>query len=128
MLTRMDALVKPSGYLYFDTRNWDAILRDRPRFYLYNPFFHGEDRVNLVQVWDYPADGCVVFNLLYTFERECRILQKETFEERYHPVSRQLLLDALVELGYGDVKQFPFPAFASRDPEQAEWYCVLAKK
>lgn len=126
VLARMDALVKPGGHLYFDTRNWDAILETRQRFYLYNPFFHGEDRVNLVQVWDYPADGSVVFNLLYTFERECRIFQKETFEERYHPIPRQLLLDALAGLGYRDVKQFPFPAFADRDPEQAEWYCVLA--
>ena len=70
----------------------------------------------------------MVFNLLYTFERECRIFQKETFEERYHPVSRTLLLDTLAGLGYGDVKQFPFPAFAPWDPEQAEWYCVLARK
>lgn len=49
-------------------------------------------------------------------------------EERYHPIPRRLLLDGLAELGYRDVKQFCFPAFANRDPEQAEWYCVLAKK
>ena len=128
VLARMDALVRPGGYLYFDTRSWDAILASRQRFYLYNPFFHGEDRVNLVQVWDYPADGSVVFNLLYTFERDNRIFQKEVFEERYHPIPRRLLLNRLAELGYGDVRQFPFPACSKQPPEQAEWYCVLARK
>ena len=44
VLGRMDRLVEPGGYLYFDTRNWDQILRDRQRFYLYNPFFDGETR------------------------------------------------------------------------------------
>lgn len=128
VLARMDGLVKPGGYLYFDTRNWDAILETRQRFYLYNPFFDGDTRVNLMQVWDYPADGSIIFNLLYTFERDNRIFQKEIFEERYHPIPRKLLLDALAELGYQEVRQFPFPAFVNRDPEQAEWYCVLAQK
>lgn len=128
VLARMDALVKPGGYLYLDTRNWDAILGTRQRFYLYNPFFHGDTRVNLMQVWDYPADGSVIFNLLYTFERDHTIFQKETFEERYHPLPRRLLLDALARLGYREVKQFPFPAMANVDAQEAEWYCLLAKK
>ena len=45
-LGQMDRLVKPGGYLYFDVRNWDKILRERNRFYLYNPFFDGDTRVN----------------------------------------------------------------------------------
>lgn len=128
VLARMDALVKPGGYLYFDTRNWDAILETRQRFYLYNPFFDGDTRVNLMQVWDYPADGSIIFNLLYTFEQDNRIFQKEIFEERYHPIPRKFLLGALAELGCQEVRQYPFPAFVNQDPEQAEWYCVLARK
>ena len=128
VLAQMDALVAEGGYLYFDTRNWDRILRERQRFYLYHPFFDGETRVNLVQVWDYPSDDSMIFNLLYTFERNNKIFQKEIFEERYHPISRQLLLDKLAELGYGEVRQFCFPAFLEQAAEDAEWYCVLAKK
>lgn len=128
VLGRMDRLVEPGGYLYFDTRNWDQILRDRQRFYLYNPFFDGETRVNLVQAWDYLEGGDMIFHLLYTFERENRIFQKEIFDERYFPVARQLLLDRLVELGYGEIRQSCFPSLLKKDPEQAEWYCVLAKK
>ncbi len=128
VLAQMDSLVADGGYLYLDTRNWDRILRERQRFYLYNPFFDGETRVNLVQVWDYLADGAMIFNLLYTFERNNKIIQKEIFEEHYNPLPRQLLLNKLAELGYREVRQFCFPAFLERDEEDAEWYCILAQK
>lgn len=129
VLERMDALVADGGWLYFDTRNWDQILREHQRFYLYNPLFDGGTRINLMQVWDYPDDSSMVFNLLYTFERDNKIVQKEVFEEHYHPIPRKLLLDTLAALGYRDVKQFPFPAMAKTDNvEEAVWYCVLAKK
>lgn len=128
VLAQMDALTAEGGYLYVDTRNWDRILRERQRFYLYNPFFDGETRVNLVQAWDYPADGSMIFNLLYTFERNNKIFQKEIFAEHYHPLPRQLLLDKLAALGYREVRQFCFPAFVEWNVEDAEWYCILAKK
>lgn len=127
-LDRMDALVADGGYLYFDTRNWDRILETHQRFYFYNPFFSGKTRVNMLQVWDYPADGSVIFNIAYTFEQDHHIFQKEIFEEHYHPLPRQLLLDQLAVLGYREIKQFCFPAFLRQDPGDAEWYCVLAKK
>ena len=128
VLAGMDALVREGGWLYFDLRNWNRILRERKRFYLYNPFFDGETRVNLVQAWDYHPDGTMTFNLLYTFERDQRIVQQEVFEEHYFPVPRQLLLDELARLGYGEIRLFPFPAMLRQGAEEAEWYCVLARK
>lgn len=128
VVARMDSMVSDGGYLYLDTRNWDSILRERQRFYLYNPFFDGETRVNLIQVWDYLDDGSMTFNLLYTFERENRIFRKEIFEEHYHPIPRKLLTNKLTELGYEKIRQSCFPAFLERDAEEAEWYCILARK
>lgn len=127
-LAQMDALVADGGYLYLDTRNWDRILDTHQRFYFYHPFFSGETRVNMFQVWDYPANGSIIFNIVYTFEQDNKIFQKEIFEEHYHPLPRQLLLDQLTVLGYRDVKQLCFPAFLNQDATDAEWYCILAKK
>ena len=128
-LHEMDRLVSPGGYLYLDTRNWDKILREHQRFYLYNPVFREEDRINLMQVWDYPDDGTIIFNLLYTFERDGKIFQKEIFEEHYHPIPSTLIFDAIQNVGYNDIEIYPCPAVAKERPlEELAWYAVLAHK
>lgn len=130
VLEQMDALVEPGGCLYFDLRNWDRIVGQKKRFYCYNPaFLPNGDRVNLMQVWDHLSDGSIVFNLVYTFERDNKIFQKERFEEHYHPVPQKLLLDKLMQLGYQDIQVKAFPVqFGTFDIENSEWYCVLAHK
>ena len=111
----MDALVEPGGCLYFDLRNWDRIVGQKKRFYCYNPaFLPNGDRVNLMQVWDHLSDGSIVFNLVYTFERDNKIFQKERFEEHYHPVPQKLLLDKLTQLGYQDIQVKAFPCSSAR--------------
>ena len=128
-LEQMDTLVRPGGYLYLDLRNWDMILKDRPRYYLYNPVFIGDTRINLMQFWDYTPDGSVDFNLLYTFEQNNRIVQKEHFVEHYNPISRQLLTDKLTDLGYRTIETMLMPAhFGSFDPSTSDWYCIIAQK
>lgn len=128
-LEQMDSLVKPGGYLYFDIRNWDKILRDRDRFYLYNPFFDGDTRVNFMQVWDYNEDGTMTFNLLYTFEKENRLFQKEHFTEHYIPISKGILLDKLQKMNYKNIEVMNFPSsIQSTDINETDWYCVIAEK
>lgn len=134
-LEQMDSLIKPGGYLYFDIRNWDKILRERNRFYLYNPFFNGDTRINLIQVWDYHDDGSMTFNLLYTFEKDNQIFKREKFEEHYIPISKVTLLDKIHEMGYREISVMPFPSGASASGagadiniDNADWYCVIAKK
>lgn len=122
VLEQMDALVEPGGCLYFDLRNWDRIVGQKKRFYCYNPaFLPNGDRVNLMQVWDHLSDGSIVFNLVYTFERDNKIFQKERFEEHYHPVPQKLLLDKLTQLGYQDIQVKAFPVqFGAFDIENSE--------
>lgn len=129
VLEQMDALVKEGGYLYFDMRNWDKILRERNRFYLYNPVFLEDVRVNMIQVWDYHEDLSMTFNLLYTFERDGKIVQKEKFEEHYIPIRQKMLLEKLERMGYRDIQVYCHPAhFEDVDVKEADWYCVMAKK
>lgn len=130
VLAQMDRLVRPGGYLYVDIRNWDKIRETKQRFYLYNPTFLDDGvRMNLVQVWDRHEDGSITFNLLYTFERENKIFQKESFEEHYFPLGRRVLLDRLEQLGYKEIEMMCLPAFQEAvKPEEADWYCVLARK
>lgn len=128
VLEQMDAMVAPGCYLYFDLRNWDKIVRTKQRFYLYNPAFVEDTRVNLVQVWDYCPDGSMDFNLLYTFERDNRIVQKESFCEHYYPVPQKLLLDKLNAMGYRDMVIETFPVQFGKFTDNTDWYCVMARK
>lgn len=134
-LKQMDALVSDGGYLYFDLRNWDKIVKEKTRFYLYNPVFRvhpdtkKEDRINLIQVWDYLEDGSVRFNLLYTFETDHKIVRREQFEETYYPVSQKFLTDKLQQMGYKKIEIGRFPAqFGSFNIEKDDWYYLIAKK
>lgn len=128
-LEQMDKLVKKGGYLYFDIRNWDKILRERKRFYLYNPFFDGDTRINLVQVWDYHEDDTMDFQLLYTFEKDNRIFQREHFQEHYNPIQRKMLLNKIQKMGYSDIEIMNFPAcIPGVDIEETDWYSVIARK
>ena len=129
VIEQMDSHVSDNGYIYIDTRNWDKILKDKNRFYLYNPFFVNGERVNFMQVWDYNTDGSMTFNLLYTFERNNEIYRKEKFEEHYYPVSKDLLINRLKELGYSDIQVLCFPSyFLMKNSDETEWYTIFAKK
>lgn len=129
VLSKMDQLVAKGGYLYYDMRNWDKILGEKNRFYLYHPQFVNGTRVNLIQVWDYNPDQTMTFNLLFTFEENNKIIQKEKFEEHYYPVSMELMLEELTKLGYGKIQILCHPAFYKEaDPKEADWYCVIAQK
>lgn len=128
-LREMDALVKDGGYLYFDLRNWDKILKEKSRFFLYNPIFKGDDRVNLIQVWDYHDDGSMTFNILYTFEKDGRIYRREEFHEHYFPVRLAYLLRRLKDMHYVNFEIRPLPAQRGEfDIDKTDWYCLIAKK
>ena len=128
-LEKMDCLVKPGGYLCFDSRNWEKIQREKQRFYFYRPFFRDGNRINLVQVWDHNADGSITFNLLYSFEKDNNIFQREIFEEHYHPFGINLVLGKMKEMGYIDIDIKPFPIFTEeKDFEKIDWYRVIGKK
>ncbi len=129
VLEQMDEHVSDNGYIYIDIRNWEKILREKKRFYLYDPFFVNGERVNLMQVWDYNTDGSMTFNLLYTFEKDQKICRKEMFEEHYNPISKDTITDKLKVLGYNDIQIYSFPSYNAMDSfEDKDWYTILAKR
>ena len=62
-----------------------------------------------MQVWDHEPDGSITFNLLYTFEQNEKIVQKEIFEEHYHPFPLQIVKEKLSDLGYEELFLHTFP-------------------
>ncbi|MBQ3890725.1 MAG: class I SAM-dependent methyltransferase [Lachnospiraceae bacterium] len=128
-LQEMDKHVKDGGFICFDSRNWEKIQKETERFYFYNPFHHGENRVNLMQVWDHNPDGSIAFNLLYSFEKDEKIFQREIFEEHYNPFKLEPVTKHLEKLGYKDITVKQFPCYMPGDEfEKMDWYRLIAKK
>lgn len=128
-LEKMNNLVTPGGFLCFDSRNWELIQKEKQRFYFYNPFFRDGNRINLVQVWDHNLDGSITFNLLYTFEKDNHVFQREIFEEHYHPFGINLALDKMREMGYDNIAIQPVPCFMEeKDFSKIDWYRVIGHK
>ena len=128
-LREMDALVKPGGYLYFDSRNWDKETKNRKRFQFYRPFIKEDGtRINYVQMWDHHSDGSITINLLHAYERDGEIIRQDVFEEHLMPFSVRVAVSALEEMGYEEIVIRPHPWFADADFEDVAWYCLLAKK
>lgn len=112
----MDLHVKSGGYLCFDSRNWEKIQREKQRFYFYNPMFKDGNRINLIQVWDHNIDGSITFNLIYTFEKDDHIFQKEIFEDHYNPFPMDLAIRKMEEMGYTDIQGIRHKTYSPRMP------------
>lgn len=129
-LCQMDALVRPGGYIYLDSRNWDLELKRRQRFHNFQlPYAKPDgEKVYYVQVWDFHADGTVTINILNAYEREGRIVRQDVWEEHLHPFPLALVQEQLTALGYRDIRVMNMPAFIERPLEETDWYCLLAHK
>lgn len=128
-LEEMDKLIRPGGYLGFDSRNWELALKERRRFQYGNPFFREDGvRVNYFQVWDYLPDGWITINILNLYERDGKIFDEKIYEETLYPFPLSLVTEKLQSLGYGPPKIAPFPIQRGGRAEEAPWYCLLAQK
>ena len=127
-LGKMDKLVKPGGYLYVDLRNWDKVVEEKQQYYFYRPMFHGDLRVDTIQFWEHHADGTITFHIVFTLEKEGKVIQREVFQERYNPIRRSLVEDTICSLGYDIVRLENMPVQVDLPVDDFDWYCILAKK
>ncbi|MBI3911496.1 MAG: class I SAM-dependent methyltransferase [Armatimonadetes bacterium] len=56
------------GILVADLRNYEPILRNRPRFHFRQMHERPEGRLLVFDVWDYHADGTLTFNVFFVEE------------------------------------------------------------
>ena len=128
-LQAMDRLTAPVGRIYLDTRNWDQMLENKPKFYFYRPTRLSDGtRVERIQFWEYPEDGSMTFQFVFAFEKGYEVVQREVFEERYHPLPYALLEETLLGMGYSIEQSGGFPVQIGRATRDADWYYLIARK
>ena len=90
-----------------------------------------------IRGFNYSGESCVKTSAdlpvrgikTYFASNVCCAYRKEIFEEHYFPIMRHVLLDGLERLGYGEIELMNLPAFVENvKPDEADWYCVLARK
>jgi hypothetical protein len=121
-------LVKQNGYLYIDIRNWDKIISEKERFFLYNPLVQGEQRTNVVLVKDFIDDEKIRFHFLYSFEKDNKIFKKEERVVEYYPIKKNLLICTLKELGFDEFELLSFINHKITDFNDMDWYSIICKK
>ncbi|MBQ4623733.1 MAG: class I SAM-dependent methyltransferase [Clostridia bacterium] len=128
-LEEMASLVKPGGYLYFDSRNWEKELAEKKRFQFARPFVRSDGvRINYVQVWDYHQDGKITINILQAYEKDKKIIQQDVYEEHLNPFPIKLCVDTLDRLGFSDFTIKPTPYVEDKPFGEIGWYCLMARK
>ena len=89
------------------------------------PFLQRNAESIWFQVWDYSSEDTITFNLLYTFEKENQIVQREIFEEKYYPIKKEMILSKLKMMGYTNISVYCFPSyFKMPEFELVDWYCI----
>ncbi len=125
----MDKCIKPGGYFYFDSRNWEMALVSKQRFIIPQPFYQKDGtRIGCVQVWDYHDDGAITINILHSYEKEGKIFKTNQFQEHLNPFSLRLVKSQLEQMGYAQFEIKPCPWFDDKPFSETGWYCLLAKK
>lgn len=128
-IREMDKCVAPGGWLYFDSRNWDAAQKNTNRFIIPQPFYKADGtRIGCVQVWDYNADGTITINILHSYEKDGRIFETNDFQEHLHPFSLEPVKAELLRMGYSQPDVKPCPWFEDKPFSEIGWYCLLAQK
>ncbi len=131
--------LRPNGYLYFDIRNWDKIIRERPVFAARDPFvMTAEKHESLYQLFQWNADGSVTFIFVTsTDENGVHVRESATVAPRYYPLLKKDVESILRDNGFEFVSYHNMDALwhtnrnsasGDTDFETLDWYGALFMK
>jgi len=131
--------IRPNGYLYFDIRNWDKILRERPIFIARDPFvMTAEKHESLYQIFQWNADNSVTFIFVTSVdENGVHVRESATMAPKYYPLLKKDLESILHDNGFELTSYYNMDALWHRDKNSApgdtdfetlDWYGALFKK
>ena len=131
------------GYLFFDLRNWDALLAERPLIYIHNPIIMtAEEHRSFFQLFSWHDDNSVTFSFVTSLDREGQHVSEEILQApRYYPLRLDDILSALVQHGYRLLNLYDLDSIWTGLTEKPgktgsfrsdfsliQWYGVLAQK
>jgi len=103
-LEHLAALLAPGGLFLASVRDYDAMLRDRPRVEAPRVIDEPGGHRVVFQVWDWAADGgSYRLHLYFVHYRDGRGAETQVFTSRYWPLTRARLESLLDKAGFKEV-------------------------
>ncbi len=103
-LGQLMTLLAPGGLFLASIRDYDAMLRDRPRVEAPRVIDEPGGHRVVFQVWDWAADGgSYRLHLYFVHYRDGRGAETQVFTSRYWPLTRARLESLLDQAGFTEV-------------------------
>lgn len=137
------ALLNERGYLFFDLRNWDAIVKERPVMRASDPkVMTAEEHRSLYTLYNWHQNGSVTFTFATCTDKNGRHESIDLLEApTYYPLCRKDIELGLRACGfqlvqYLDMDELWLPGetdaektgYFAKDFPVIQWYGVLAQK
>lgn len=103
MLGSMKSRLKPNGLLLISLRDYDPLVRDRPRFNNQHVDDRPDGRRVVFQLWDWKTDGSSYFNNQFLIRDIDGQYDVKHFQTELRALSRETVLTAVREAGYHDI-------------------------
>ncbi len=131
------------GLLFFDLRNWDAILAERPIMHAIDPKVMTErEHRSVYLLFNWHDDGSVTFSFATSVDRDGKHVSLDILSaQTYYPLLRRDIEAALFEHGFDRIRymdmdaQWLAPGMEKektgdfeKDFDAVQWYGVLAAK
>ena len=132
-----------NGLLFFDIRNWDALLREKPVFIAYDPhIMTADEHETLYLLFDWHDDGSVTFSVVTSIDKNGKH-ESHNIDvcPTIYPLLRKDILNCLNENGYKLIKYVDMDEIwmsrnlryekcgdFDKDFDNIQWYGVLAQK
>jgi len=117
----MHEVLKPGGLLVLDSRNWEKLRAERPRFHLLGVRHRDGRRCIPMYVWSFPRrwrDSHMI-EVVLIFEEGDRVSHR-CYPITYHPFRVGELLSRMESAGFADV--------ATDYDDSKDGYCVTGRR
>jgi len=132
-----------NGLLFFDIRNWDTLLREKPIFFACDPYImNAEEHRSIYLLFNWHDNDSVTFSFVTSVDKNGKH-KNHSIEvcPIYYPLLRQDILKCFYENGYKLIKYLDLDDIwfnknlqnkkcgdFDKDFDNIQWYGVLAQK
>lgn len=127
-LTDFAAVLRPSGLLLIQNRNFDAVMAAWARWMPPQAHREGDREWLFLRFYDFNPDGTLTFNVVTLRRDQAGEWTQQVEATLLRPLLHAELLDAIAGAGFGDAACYGDMQGVSFDPETSENLIITARR